>query len=238
MKAFLIVCGAVLLGPGFAKAQSLNTTSVDWFNNSSTLFRDAAGNPLFQGAVNLNNDGALVQLGYFSNATPGDNFAGTWIPLTGFGAAPRTTIGDSPDLTGLGAGRIGFNTVFFFGSNLAEVFDPAFDIGAYQTQSSVSITTTSSGGTPPPGQVLAIRFFNTNGTGGQYNTVSADSWLWAAPTAQTSSVLLNVGTASLRWEDPANPFLTTIPEPSTYALLGSATLALFAVSGVRRYRRR
>jgi hypothetical protein len=235
MKKLLLtlVAGFILSGP-VAHAQS-PTLTIDWFNNTNTLFRDAFGTPLSQGASAANNDGMLVQLGFFTGATPGNNFAGTWVPLTGFGLTmPRTTIGDSPDLNGLGNGLIGFSTTFTVGSNMVDVFNPIIDPdGYYQTQSSITITNMS----PAVGQILAIRFFNMNDEGGAYNTVSADAWTWQAPSLAGTNMLLNIPSQStqglLRWEDPNNPFMTSIPEPSTYALMAAG---LGAVMVIRRRR--
>jgi hypothetical protein len=211
------------------------TLTIDWFNNSTTLFRNAAGTPLSQGTA-ANNDGTLVQLGYFTMASAGNNFAGTFVALTGFGSQPRTTIGDSPDLTGLGNGVVGFSTTFSEGSNLVQVYDPAFDIGFYTTQSQQTIMA----GMPPVGTILAIRFFNSNDTSGAYNTVSADAWQWQAPTVAGTNILLNIpsqfASGMLRWEDASSPFLTTIPEPSTYALL-AAGIGAVVVARRRRNKR-
>jgi hypothetical protein len=236
LLSLAIFCAAVPLG--FAQTE---VTQVDWFNNAATLFRDAGGTALTQGNASLNSDGALIQLGYFSAGTAANNFAGNWIPITGFGAAsPRTAIGDSPDLSGAGDGRIGFSTVFRNTSNLVQVFDPTLgDTGAYITQSSITITTA----VPPSGQVLAIRFYNNNTGTGSYNTVSSDNWTWISPTDAGSNVLLNLVSANtngtLEFESfpafgAAGNFRTVIaiPEPSTYALL------LVGLAGVLFVRRR
>lgn len=228
--ALALSAASVVFGQG---PTALSTTTIDWFNSATTLFLNGSGVALTQGSATLNTDGALVQLGYFDLANTSNNFAGTWVPLTGFGTAGKTTIGDSPDLTGLGDGRIGFTTTFHFGSNQHEVYDPVFDLGSYITQSQSPISLTN----PPAGQVLAIRFYDSN-AGGAYNTVSADNWQWVTPTDAGSTLLINVATSTLEWQDPANAFRTSIlpiPEPSTSALLLTTALAVY---GYRRARRR
>src|SRR6202000_1191594 len=118
---------------------ALSTTEVDWFNNSSTLLRDLNGVALTQGTANLNSDGALVQLGYFSAGTSANNFAGTWIPITGSSATGRTSVGDSGDLSGAGAGTLAFTTVFHFNTSTPIVFE-AQGAGEYPTTSAVTIS--------------------------------------------------------------------------------------------------
>ncbi len=236
----------VAVQSSFGQGTPLSTTSVDWFNSATTLLRDLNGVALTQGTANVNTDGDLVQLGYFSAGTAANNFAGNWIPLTGSGATLHTSIGDSPDLSGLGAGRIGFSTTFTFGTNQVKVYDAGnFDTGAYATQSSISITSNGGVGSPPTGQVLAIRFFDTTaGTSGHYNTVSNDNWVWASPTEAGGGAILspiNLGQngITLEWEDPANTFRTSlfvvaIPEPSTYA----SAMVGFGLLGLAAMRRR
>ena len=238
LLSFLVGCA--LTQAGFSQTA---TTEVDFFNGPASLLRDQAGNPLGQGTANLNSDGMLIQLGYFSMGTAAANFAGTWIPITGFGTTlPRTSIGDSADLSGAGNGVLAFTTVFRSTSNLVQVFDPgAGDVGTYTSQSSITITST----TPPSGQILAIRFYNTaTGTSGLFNTVSSDNWMWQSPTDAGSNVLLNLVSAAaagtLEFQSTAtfgagSNFMTVIaiPEPSVTGLIGLGGLGL-----VLAYRRR
>src|SRR3954471_9776284 len=175
---------------GTAASWGQSSTTVDWSNSAATLFRDAAGAPLAQGNASSNSDGMAVQLGYFSSATTSNKFSGTWIPLTGIAGKPRTTIGDSFNLAGAGAGFIQFNTFFPAGTALVEVYD-AGDSGHYQTQSSVVISAT----TPPDNQILAVRFYDTtDGSSGHFNTVSSDTWRWASPIPSGSVVTINLAT--------------------------------------------
>ena len=206
LKTALAAFVVVIVTAGLSRAQS--STTVDWFNSSGTVLRDAAGVPLSQGNPQANSDGALVQLGYFDQATEANNFAGTWIPITGAAGGTRTTIGDSADLSGAGAGRVQFNTFFILGRADVPVYDPEFDAGSYTTQSSVTISST----TPPENQILAIRFYSSSdGATGTYNTVSADAWRWVPPTSAGPVIALNLATASLEFQDSANPYKATIP---------------------------
>lgn len=199
-----------------------STTTVTWSNNASTLLRDSSGTPLSQNAPTVNQDGALVQLGYFSGGTTGGNFSGTWIPLT-----MGTTIGDSSNLLGSGNGQISFTTFYEDLKNVASIYINE-DLGHYDTTSSLTIT----GSTPPNGKVLAIRFFDTHdGLTGSYNSVSADTWLWKSPSDLGESLLINFAASTLEWEDASNPFRTAlpVPEPSAALLLGGGILLASAL---------
>jgi hypothetical protein len=234
-KYLIAVALTLLLAGRLAFADNL---TINWNNDANSLLRNSSNAALFQGAAGTNNDGALIQLGYFSSGTSANNFLGTWIPLTGATAVGRTTIGDSADLTGAGAGIFQFNTFFATGTSNVDVYANGLDSGYYQTHSSISIA-----GTPTPNpanlQVLAIRFYDTNaGTTGFFNTVSSDAttWQWHTPDNVTViNIDLTGSLATLEWQDAANPFKTTlptaIPEPSTLACLllgGAGTLALGA----------
>jgi len=195
------------------------------------------GVALSQGAANVNTDGTLVQLGFFTGST-GVGFTGDWVPITGatFAQLPtspaRTAIGDSEGLTGAGNGRIAFSTVFHFNTNTPVVFEG--QTGEYTTLSSVTISSTQ----PPSSQVLGIRFYDSSNASGKFNTVEAANWNWQTPTDLGQVVLINLDQTSspLVWQDPANAFrtsLSAVPEPSTYAsaLVG---FALFGIGAVRR----
>jgi PEP-CTERM motif-containing protein len=208
-----------------------DTTTVNWFNDASTLLRNSSGTALSQGNASLNTDGMLVQLGYFSTGTAANNFSGTWTPLTG-ATAPFTTIGDSSDLAGSGNGMIQFSTFFHPGTTAVQVYLPVLDPGAYATMSSVTVSLA----TPPPNQVLAIRFYDTANTTGHYNTVSSDTWLWQSPAASPVTVTINLAASTLEWESVAQGFSGTefktvlpIPEPSTYALFGLGAVGMMAL---------
>lgn len=234
-------------------AWSQDNTTVNWsnFSFSSTtqnavLFRDFSGVALSQGVAATNTDGFLVQLGYYSAATAANNFAGTWIPVSGFGATNHTSIGDSATLTGSGNGIIDFNSIYgglLLNTPSSRVYT-TIDVGTYVTNSSVTITTS----TPPANQIMSIRFYDTAaGTSGRYNAISADDWLWQVPTTTGGGGICNfliadafddgVGGAlgDLEFQDAGNAFRTSIliPEPSTYALIGFGALGLFVA-----YRRR
>ena len=65
-------------------SKAAKTLSINW-SSDWTEFNDASGNALSQGIKTVNGDGAAVQLGYFTQATAGNLFAGDWVPLTVLG---------------------------------------------------------------------------------------------------------------------------------------------------------
>ena len=164
-------------------------------------------------------NGFAVQLGYYSTATTGNNFSGTWIPLTGQNslntAYATSSIGDGdqpPDFVPNGELYQTYN----FSSTLSNTFNSLPDVGTF-----------------PP---LSLRFYNatliSNTT--LYNTVSNDSWLWKTPaTPFPNTVFMYLSDAGLEWQDASNPFKTTIPEPASALLLAAGAAGLLG----RRRRR-
>lgn len=147
-----------------ATSQAAIVTSVDinWDggNGIATLFKNQSGALLSNGVLTADGDGFALQLGYFDGASTANNFAGTWIPLTGFGTLNTQyssfTVGDGEG----GAGEV-------YGSFK---FEPAVAARG----SSLPLSTTIP---------LSIRFYNAASVGAAtfFNTVSNDAWLWRAP---------------------------------------------------------
>lgn len=200
------------------------------FNSGSFTFQTNLGVDLSPGGP-ADGNGTVIQLGYFSGATAGDNFLGTWIPLTGEGSANtgqidgltinfnQTSIGDS--FTGTA------NTPGTFA--LGVVFDTAVSNKSQNLPGSTSIP-------------LAIRFYNTTTVTGAslYNTVSSDLWMWQTPGPGPIPPTLNLSLddLGLQWESidlhglAATQFRTVIPEPS------AASLILLGIAGLGLRRRR
>jgi hypothetical protein len=109
------------------------TLSINW-SSDFTEFYDASGSVLSQANASINQDGAVVQLGYFSQSVADNLFAGEWIPLTW-----ATSIGDTKDLTGYGDGTFSFTVHFKEGSKYVQVFGEN-DIGGYKTEAAHEIT--------------------------------------------------------------------------------------------------
>lgn len=199
-------------------AWAQNLVQVAFQNTETTLLKDKAGAPLTKGAA-ADGDGALLQLGFYTNGSAANPFAGSFVPLTGFGAqdaAFRTTsIGDS------GGGADGRFSLVFHSLETA--------VGSGQTL-------------PTPGTPLVIRFFSTPTLGNLtlYNEVSgAQAWAWQAPSLFPGTILfLSLLDTPLLWKDgPGSAFRTTLglppellspaPEPpSLSGLLEQTTLAV------------
>src|SRR5436190_18542665 len=58
---------------------------------------------------------------------------------------------------------------------------------------------------------MAIRFYDkADGSAGHYNTVSSDTWRWKTPAPSGTVVAIDLANSTLAFEDPANPFKTSI----------------------------
>jgi len=155
-----------------------------------------------------------VQLGYFSNVAPQPvTLPARGFPLQGPAVCP-TTIGDSPDNSGLAAwpNRIRNDVQFRHkrGDGLRygewryrRIRDAVVLFNYKQRRERLA----------SPNQVLAIRFFDAAGT--HYNTVSVDTWLWQSPTEAGGGAIFaasqyrSIG-ITLEWQDAANTFKTSI----------------------------
>ena len=200
---WLAYIAIVLLHP--ISSWGAKSLTVNWSNAwADEFFVDSSGNGLSQGDPAINQDGAAVQLGYFTQATSESLFAGDWVPLTW-----STTIGDSTDLTGFDDGFFIFTTFFKQDSQFVQVYDDG-DSGNYFTESSHPITTAL----PWEGAYLAIRFFNGPiGAATHYNTIASTAWRWTELSElnfQTLSLFVDEVAGTAQFEDADSPYSTTI----------------------------
>lgn len=184
---------------------------------------DQTGVALEGGAIGAGNngDGAILQIGYFTNATSADLFAGQWVPLTGANSLNpvfNTTVGD-----GINSGapnRASFSIAF-------DTSDPL-----------------RSQGLPQAGKLLSVRIFDrtTFSAARFFETVSSPDWGWLAPSEPPTNpnVSLSFANANARLQSTGAALGATVstqvpiivPEPSSVALL-----MIGAVSFVSRRRR-
>ena len=172
-------------------------------NSQSATFLDTDGTPITAGSADANQDGGLIQLGFFSEATTENPFAGDWIPLS---TGPH--IGDSATLTGAQAGTFQSSIVFQENSPIATVYPG--DAGEYQVLSSITITDND----PGFGKLLAIRYFDrsTIEPGVKYNTIADPAWQWGGLSGFPFPILVGVDPDAdgLAFQDPDNPFIASV----------------------------
>ncbi|HJT80857.1 MAG TPA: hypothetical protein VJ719_06650, partial [Chthoniobacterales bacterium] len=190
------------------------------------------------GGTPLNGDGTVLELGYFSTATVANNFAGSWVALSGEsslntavipGGLPANPTGETYNQTSIG------DLTANGASNATFAISLNFVLGNPTSGNSMPANTT----TP-----LALRFYNntTIASSTYYNVVSDDLWLWKTPTQVGSNVTVSLDDVNLEWlsifegQNANTAFHTTIPlaavpEPGSIAaaILAGATVLLGAL---------
>lgn len=176
---------------------------------------DQAGVALDGGAIGAGNngDGAILQIGYFTNATTGNLFTGQWVPLTGEGSLNPlfdTTVGD------------GINS----GASNRAAFSVAFDTS----------DPLRSQGLPQAGQVLSVRFFDRTSLSASrfFETVSSPDWVWLSPSEPPTNpnVSLSFANVNARLQSTGAALGATVstqiaivvPEPTSTLLLAVGAL--------------
>ena len=205
----------------FASPPSAGDKTLITFGTDGLLLKDNLGVALSAGNAAYG-DGMAVQIGYYDGANTGNNFSGTWVPLTGQNAVNSaylvTTIGDD---SGSGGGTVGS----FYSGTLD------FIVG-----------NSGKGNFPPTTTIpLSLRFYNAaliaNAT--LYNTVSDDLWLWQTPgpaSPMNPHFDMSLQDLGLEWQGGlSSAFKTTVatPEPTSALLLAVGAAGIFG----RRRRR-
>ena len=188
------------------------------FDTGSFSIKNSNDASVLTGGTASAGDGTVVQLGYYSTATSGNNFSGNWVPITGAGslntAFNNSTLGD---LDGNGAGDGTFANSFSFNTDTAATV--------------VAL--------PVNGAILAVRFYNgttlVNST--HFAAASNNLWTWISPISTPSTINMSLDDGVV-WQGGFTAYtgnlLTAIPEPSTYASL--AGLAILGFAAMRRRR--
>lgn len=182
------------------------TTNVGFLVTAGAELKNNIGGSLARGIPNVNGDGAVLQVGYYTMATPLNPFLGDWVAMTGPGTPYPTSIGDSgyPDgLTKTGALFVAGSFTFL---------------------------------EPLPGTPLALRFYDSASLAisNYFNAVSTTdgTFNWVAPSDPQSVTGLSLPKTNIIWQDGSgSAFRTTIPipEPSSSALLALLGLGALAV---------
>ena len=215
-RIFSLVLLALLLGSPLC-AQNL-TIGLYIDSGSYTLMNKDDLTPLSGGVGTVVGDGDVVQFGYYTNATSGNLFAGTWVPLTGDGGANSafntTSIGDNPDAVG-GGNTNGTFAFLAFGSTPGDTYI-TFTQGSFA--SGVSL--------PTGGQIMAVRFYNGTSVASStyYGSVSDANWDWIPPMASPVRPMQFSFYDSVSWLDNQVGYTGTsiavVPEPSVSSLFG------------------
>lgn len=172
--------------------------------SNGVVLRDNGGKPLSAGTA-INGDGTVLQLGYYSNATTINPFAGAWVPMSGPGTVFQTTIGDEEQTSG------------------------GFKLGLVFTEGFLGFTA------PAVGTPLALRFYDSTliATSTYFNAVSDTTGVfnWVALSDPQATASLTFLTDGIVWQDgPSSEYRTTIvPEPSSASLLAMIGLGALAV---------
>lgn len=179
----------ILACSGFSQAA---TIVLKYGNDRAPGFelRDFSGTPLTPGEVNVSQDGAILEVGYYSLATTDDPFAGAWVAMVGpsITSPDFATIGDKAgDIPGL------FRRDADFGPN---------PLGPYRF--------------PSVGTPMTVRFFDSTSyaTATRYNAVSSAGWIWLGQRDPGAVLNMDLTTSSLLWQGGADSaFRTTLAIP-------------------------
>lgn len=179
------------------------STQVIWHNTVGTELRNLNGNLLTSGS-NDADDGAILQLGYYTMATTLNPFAGSWVPITGEGSGNSfySTVGDK----GMQDGLFGIGLGFF----------------------------TPNANFPSAGTPLTIRFYDSTSiaTSTYFNAVSntTGTWNWITPVDPRPTITISLSDPGTVLQDASSAYRTTIavPEPSCllFSVLGLGALAI------------
>lgn len=160
------------------------------FDSGGLDIRDRNGVSLTAGGGTVPYDGAIIQLGYFSGANSNDNnFAGTFIPLSGEGST--NFVPNTP-----------FDTTI--GDDFTQGFGPPFN---GQFQITLTFDTTAQTALPAPGTILSVRIFDKQSLiapGLNFMTISNNLWKWKTPGSLTdpaNRVDITFADAGLRAEN-------------------------------------
>lgn len=186
-------------------------------SGSYTLKNSDNLTPLSGGLPAVVGDGDVVQIGYYTAATSGNLFAGTWVPLTGNGGAnsdfATTSIGDNPD-AGAGDGSFAF---------------AAGGTTAGDTYLNFVQGSSTSGVMPGNGQIMSVRFYNGTAvaTSTAYGVASDADWAWMSPSSAPLNMNFSLDDPAVTWFNNQIGYTGTalaVPEPSVAALVALGLL--------------
>jgi hypothetical protein len=214
--AFFIIISLFAAMP--THAALVVSAKINVLNDQDSLVMDGNGAPLSSGELEVPNDGAAVQVGYYDQASVANPFLGRWIPLTGEES----------------------NNSYFFSIGDNYVADGLIDMSFILQEQSIHMFDF-----PPSTSIpLAVRFYDHFSPFGaqHFNTVSNTSGAWNWKNENQSHIGLVIWDATnpaLIWEGGGgSAYRTTIPigvpEPSGIFLL----VSVGGILGARRPRPR
>jgi hypothetical protein len=218
-----------LVGLIQVSANAGNQIQINFDSGSQFVFDQLVGK--LNSGTAADGDGAVIQLGFYDNATTGNNFLGTWHAMTGSGSlntGGNTGLAHSYNTTSIGdsGGGAAPGGSGIFGFSL--VFDSSIT-GTFNDLPSSTIIP------------LAIKFFDgtTLNNSNFYNVVSNDAWVWktpAVPAPIPPTISISLSDSGLEWQSVAqgqsastafHTSIAIVPEP-TVTLLGGFGLAALA----------
>jgi len=239
-KAFLATAiSALLLSISISKGIDVTQVDVNIDSGNYTLYNQ--GTTALSAGTSAEGDGAIVELGYYSLGTVSNPFAGTFIALSGVESANTGNLAPSSSATEImNQTSIGDTTIGAGGST-----DGVFGIKL----NFITGSATQGLNLPAVGTPLVIKFYNsaTLADATYFNAVAnTSSWLWptagSPPNDPTLGMSLNK--AGLTWYSVAvagqsgtsafHTTVSTVPEPTSIALLGGGLLLLGSVMRRRK----
>lgn len=198
----LLIASVGFFTPAVLHSAAITTVSFD--SGDRTLINATGAGLITGGASGIDNDGAVLQLGYFDQAVANNLFLGNWVPLSGQGASvyANTTIGDK-NVDGAGDGTFALSLNFELTNNI-----------------------------PLNNALLGIRVYNglSIAASSHFQTISNSAWLFKTPAFPPASVNLslndlglqlqsNPGVALANNSDPIRTSVAIVPEPATMSLM-------------------
>lgn len=229
-----VILSVVMAASAFISQAEEITIGMD--SGSYTLLNQL--NATLTGGSILDGNGAIIQLGYYDQAVVGNNFLGTWIPLTGDGSLNTGNIKLD------NSGTINLNQTSVGDQSSQGTGDGNFVI---QLQFETTNPTKSQGlgGLVANTTPLSIRIYNgtTLASSTHYNTISNDAWTWKTPQLFPNgpNILMTFDEPGTEFQDASGVVpgtsiktsLVLIPEPSSFAL---AFVGIVGLATVRRRR--
>lgn len=183
------------------------------FDTGGTISIKGSDNAtVLSGGTALAGDGFVVEIGYYSTASAGNNFSGNWISIAGGGSLNTAFAGTSiGDINDNGAGDGTYANTLVFDTTLPNTV--------------VAL--------PSAGQVMTVRFYNaaTLSAATHFAAVSNNTWTWLAPAVVQSNMTYSLDDIGVVWQGSfvgyTGNIISAVPEPAAYAaLLGVGAMGL------------